>query len=566
MKTELLKMLINEGRITDNKIKNAFEKVDPTLFIPAQFRETYLKNKPVLFYWRETTKETYYRTVSQPSLMAAIISELNLKRGYRILILGTKSGYPECIIAELVGPRGLVYVIEVDKDVATHVEKLVIKAGYPQVRVVVVGDILNGEYEFAPWDRILITGQVEEIPSPLLRQLTNDGFIIAPVGDRNNQKLLKVNKRGDEEIIAKVIFSKLVANEQEFAKREDISKLLPYYVTIQKSGEYFKYEIFHGPDCKEWEYQPRKNIYKETIERLNQIIAPESNLSSKNITHESIDKIERFGKFLFDSLLHHEFRKTLFEIEEGSNIILKTNMNDIPWELIYKEEFLALRYLVGRASLKKGSFERVTGQPKEINTLLVAGTTSNEVIQEIKKIKQYLEKLNYNVYSLEGEDATAATFCEQLTEGFYDIIHYAGEAEFNSRRPEESKLYLHDKSYVTAEQLFNIIEGERKIPQLVFLNACEVAKTSKNISGLLVAFINAGVKTAVGPLWEVNSKSAAEFAIGFYEYIFKGYCFGEAIRRVRRDILKKLPDPTHTWAAFVLYGDPTELLTGGKFI
>ena len=53
-----------------------------------------------------------------------------------------------------------------------------------------LGDGYWGWDEFAPFDRIIITAAVEETPSPIIEQLTENGKIAAPIGKKHNTQTL----------------------------------------------------------------------------------------------------------------------------------------------------------------------------------------------------------------------------------------------------------------------------------------------------------------------------------------------------------------------------------------
>jgi len=57
-------------------------------------------------------------------------------------------------------------------------------------------------------------------------------------------------------------------------------------------------------------------------------------------------------------------------------------------------------------------------------------------------------------------------------------------------------------------------------------------------------------------LWPIYDRPAAAFAIHFYNRVLEGHMIGEALRLARVEIRRQHPESI-TWAAFVLYGDPT---------
>ena len=104
----------------------------------------------------------------------------------------------------------------------------------------------------------------------------------------------------------------------------------------------------------------------------------------------------------------------------------------------------------------------------------------------------------------------------------------------------------------------------------MFLNACQSARTNnepapdgpfhlqKPAAGLASSIIYGGAG-CIGALWPIFDDPAALFAVDFYNEVLKGTMIGEAMRRARRKSREQYPE-NMTWAAFVLYGDPTSSL------
>ena len=104
---------------------------------------------------------------------------------------------------------------------------------------------------------------------------------------------------------------------------------------------------------------------------------------------------------------------------------------------------------------------------------------------------------------------------------------------------------------------------------VAILNACQSGRTAneerpqevkqylqKPAEGLASSFIYGGALGCIGALWPIYDKPAAEFALEFYGRVLEGYMIGEAMRQARVCIREAHPQQI-TWAAFVLYGDPT---------
>jgi len=116
---------------------------------------------------------------------------LRLKTEYRVLEIGTGSGYQAAILAELCDH---VYTIEIIPELGRRAEKLLKELGYEQVHVR-IGDGYKGWPEEAPFDRIIVTCAPEDIPEPLLDQLAPGGRMVIPVGAQSGiQFLVEVRK------------------------------------------------------------------------------------------------------------------------------------------------------------------------------------------------------------------------------------------------------------------------------------------------------------------------------------------------------------------------------------
>lgn len=133
------------------------------------------------------------QTISQPYMVAVMTELLDLRGGEKVLELGTGSGYQTAILAEL---SLEVFSIERIQRLSERAGKVLESLGYGNIHFR-VGDGTLGWAEVSPFDRILITAGSPEIPEPLIGQLSEGGIIVAPVGDRFSQQLVKATKQND---------------------------------------------------------------------------------------------------------------------------------------------------------------------------------------------------------------------------------------------------------------------------------------------------------------------------------------------------------------------------------
>ncbi len=130
------------------------------------------------------------QTISQPYMVAIMTELLELKGHEKVLEIGTGSGYQAAVLAELSRD---VYTIERVNSLSERASKVLVSLGYDNIHLR-VGDGTLGWPEEAPFDRIIITAACPELPLPLIEQLSEKGIIVAPVGERFSQILLKAIK------------------------------------------------------------------------------------------------------------------------------------------------------------------------------------------------------------------------------------------------------------------------------------------------------------------------------------------------------------------------------------
>ncbi len=134
------------------------------------------------------------QTISQPYTVAFQTELLEIKKGNKVLEIGTGSGYQACVLLEL-GAK--VFSIERQKLLYDKTRLLLRKLEYnPKL---FYGDGYKGLPTFAPFDKIIITAGAPDIPKDLLLQLKIGGIMIIPVGGEEGQKMIRIKKISDTE-------------------------------------------------------------------------------------------------------------------------------------------------------------------------------------------------------------------------------------------------------------------------------------------------------------------------------------------------------------------------------
>ena len=131
------------------------------------------------------------QTVSPPFLVAAMTEQLDVDARMKVLEIGTGSGYHAAVLAHL---ARRVTSIERYRTLARAAEARFAALKLSNVTIV-VADGLEGWPPQAPFDRILVTGAVERVPEPLLRQLKEGGVMLVPIGKPGAPQYLRRIKR-----------------------------------------------------------------------------------------------------------------------------------------------------------------------------------------------------------------------------------------------------------------------------------------------------------------------------------------------------------------------------------
>jgi len=171
--------------ITDKKVLAAMLKVPRHEFIPESLRDQAYKDIPLPI--------GSGQTISQPYVVALMTQALRLKKGEKVLEIGTGSGYQAAVLAEIT-PR--VYSIEILPELAEKARRTLDRLGYKKVNTR-VGDGYLGWKEYAPFDAIIVTCAPEKVPEPLVQQLKDGGRMVIPVEEeRYVQILYLLEKKG----------------------------------------------------------------------------------------------------------------------------------------------------------------------------------------------------------------------------------------------------------------------------------------------------------------------------------------------------------------------------------
>jgi protein-L-isoaspartate(D-aspartate) O-methyltransferase len=183
---ERLVETLREKGIRDLSVLRAIEMTPRHAFIPTGLRHRAYEDAPLPI--------GNGQTISQPWVHARYLEVLALTGKERVLEVGTGSGYQTVLLAHLAAQ---VFSIERIPALFNMAREAIQRSGVRNVNLL-LGDGSVGWREYSPYDAILVGAGAPAIPQPLVEQLAEGGRLLIPIGDRDEQKLMLVQRKSGE--------------------------------------------------------------------------------------------------------------------------------------------------------------------------------------------------------------------------------------------------------------------------------------------------------------------------------------------------------------------------------
>jgi protein-L-isoaspartate(D-aspartate) O-methyltransferase len=180
-RNQMVETQLRARGIHDPRVLGAMRAIPRHLFVDAALQPRAYDDAPLPI--------DAAQTISQPYMVALMSEVLELSGSERVLEVGTGSGYQSAVLAELVGE---VFSIERIGLLAERARTRLARLGYADRIRVRSGNGGAGWPEAAPFDAIVVTAAVQQVPRPLLAQLADGGCLVLPLGEAELQGLARI--------------------------------------------------------------------------------------------------------------------------------------------------------------------------------------------------------------------------------------------------------------------------------------------------------------------------------------------------------------------------------------
>lgn len=287
------------------------------------------------------------------------------------------------------------------------------------------------------------------------------------------------------------------------------------------------------------------------------------------VTAEILQSLRKSGQLLFDLLITPKAAEKV-AISTSPSLLLSIDdkLVQIPWELLHNgRQFLCRRFAMGRVvstnQTPTALSRRSPGGNLKVLVLADPRQDLTASYQEGVDIRDLLDQ-ERETFQVDFKSAPITIGFVRKNLRDYDIVHYAGHADYNSQNPGSGGWLLSD-GRLKAEEI-SAMGGLQAMPFLVFSNACQSGQSGEwqvheaygqEIFGLANAYLMAGVQHYIGTFWEILDEPSSYFAKQFYLALAQGHSVGESVRQAREKLAEDFGEETIVWASYMLYGDPT---------
>lgn len=173
--------------VGDARLLEAMRSIPREAFVPAKLAEFAYEDSPLPI--------EAGQTISQPYIVALMIAAAKIQPTETVLEIGVGSGYAAAIMARMARH---VHAIDRHAELTDLARERLARLGIDNV-VVRTADGTHGWPEHGPFDVIMVAAGGPEVPQPLRDQLAIGGRLVIPVGDAEDQRLIRITRNGEDE-------------------------------------------------------------------------------------------------------------------------------------------------------------------------------------------------------------------------------------------------------------------------------------------------------------------------------------------------------------------------------
>ncbi len=177
--------LLQEQGIRDLSVLHAIDDTPRHRFVPTGVRHRAYEDSALPI--------GSGQTISQPMIHARYLELLHLTGQEKVLEIGTGSGYQTALLSKLAGQ---VFSVERVAPLLDRAREVLAEVGVRNVSFL-LGDGTLGWRQYCPYDAILVSAAAPTVPATYIEQLAEGGKLLIPLGDRDEQVLNVITRRGD---------------------------------------------------------------------------------------------------------------------------------------------------------------------------------------------------------------------------------------------------------------------------------------------------------------------------------------------------------------------------------
>jgi hypothetical protein len=334
-------------------------------------------------------------------------------------------------------------------------------------------------------------------------------------------------------------------------------------------------EIVNGKQHDLLKFSASTGSAREELRNLN---------SNPKIIQYFIDEIsaknhwsDQLAKTIFELLIPNDFKDS---VRNQYNILWRLDKKAaaFPWEMLQDTSMQSMPLCVTSGMIRQlatGDFRTSIKRSYKNNCLVIGDPDLKGFVHQLPGAAKEATAVA-GIVAAEGFNVTSkinTNFTEVIQALFqdeYKMIHLAGHGFFDPENPENAGMVIGDHLFLTSKE----INQMSQVPEFVFVNCCYLGKVDGEAeaksqqryqlaANIGVQLIEMGVKAVVAAGWAVDDTSALLFAETFYQQMFDGRPFGEAVKEARCACYVN-NKKNNTWGAYQCYGDQFYTLSSVK--